>query len=365
MIAAVQRAFDSFLGRGEAAVTVPVMDGPLKPNRALDAATLVAAATGLDNVVHSASGVLFSSGASLMTSGGETVATFEHAITFAVAGPGGTIAVGLEGGGVALHGGEYHGKRIQPARGPLGCLTAAAFSGAHTLIVTQGATSRTVAEWRHDLMLGGRNGSVWCIDIRNGEAKLLRGHLSWPWGVALSEDGSLFVAESWRHRVLRIDARTGAGGEVAVGDLPGYPARIVPARRGGYWLTFASVRNQLVELILREPGYRNRMMAEVPEAYWMAPALSSGGSFLEPMQGSGLKQMGQMKPWASTRSYGLVVRCDAAMQPVRSWHSRADGKAHGIVSVLEDGPDLLAAAKGPGKLLRLCGVADETVGMTA
>jgi hypothetical protein len=309
--------------------------------------------------------VLFSSGASLHALGGGIVATFDHAITCAAVGPDGTLALGLEGGGLALRGGPFDGKRIQPARGPLGCLTAAVFVDPRTLLVAQGSARRPAADWRHDLMRRGEAGSVWRIDLVSGEATLLRARLAWPWGLTLAGDGRLFIAESWRHRVLLIDARSGKGGEIAVGDLPGYPARIVPARHGGYWLSFASVRNQLVELILREPGYRDRMLADVPEAYWMAPALSSGGSFLEPMQGSGLKQMGQMKPWAATRSYGLVVRCDAAMQPVRSWHSRADGRMHGIVSVCEDGSDLLAAAKGPGHVLRLAGVADERVGTAA
>jgi hypothetical protein len=35
MIGALKRKLDGFLGRGEAAVTVPVMDGPLKPNQLL------------------------------------------------------------------------------------------------------------------------------------------------------------------------------------------------------------------------------------------------------------------------------------------------------------------------------------------
>ena len=63
-------------------------------------------------------------------------------------------------------------------------------------------------------------------------------------------------------------------------------------------------------VVLREPG--------------LAPALASGLSFKEPMQGSQLKQMGILKPWSATRSYGLVLRCDERMQPVeRSSSPRA------------------------------------------
>ena len=38
MIGGFASAFDSLFGRGEAAVTVPPLDGALRPNRALDEA---------------------------------------------------------------------------------------------------------------------------------------------------------------------------------------------------------------------------------------------------------------------------------------------------------------------------------------
>jgi hypothetical protein len=175
-------------------------------------------------------------------------------------------------------------------------------------------------------------------------------------------DGRLFVSEAWRHHVLRIDATKASRPALALTDPPAYPGRIAPAAKGGYWLTFFAVRNQLVEFILRENDYRQRMIKEVPEPFWMAPALASLGKFEEPLQGSGLKQMGILKPWAATRSYGLVVRCDDEMQPTFSYHSRADGTIHGVTSVCEERSDLLVAAKGPGVLVRLSGAADRPMG---
>ena len=139
--------------------------------------------------------------------------------------------------------------------------------------------------------------------------------------------------------------------------LPAYPARIAPAFNAGYWLTFYSVRNQLVEFILREETYRKRMLAEVPEAYWMAPSLSSWRDYREPMQGSQLKQMNVLKPYAVTRSYGLVVHCDQNMKPLSSFHSRADGTVHGTVSACEAGDDLLVASRGGSRVVRVAGAA--------
>jgi hypothetical protein len=65
--------------------------------------------------------------------------------------------------------------------------------------------------------------------------------------------------------------------------------------------------------------------------------------------------MGMLKPWAPTRSYGLVVRLDRDLQPVASFHSRADGKRHGIASCLVEGDRLLAASKGGNEVL-VCAV---------
>jgi hypothetical protein len=125
------------------------------------------------------------------------------------------------------------------------------------------------------------------------------------------------------------------------------------AKSGGYWLSFYSVRNQLVEFILREPTYRKRMIAEIPEAFWMAPSLSSGHNFREPMQGSQLKQMGILKPYSASRSYGLIAYCDAQMTPVGSFHSRADGRRHGTVSCCEFGDNLFVASKGSHAVVRI------------
>lgn len=348
MLSAVKRTLDNFLGRGDAAVTVPVLDGPLKPNQKLEEAPRLLQANGLDNLAMTAEGIAYSSGRTLQTIGG-AAKEFPAEIT-SLASDGAVLAVGLDTGGIAISGGADDGKVL--GAGEIPCPTAAIFAGSGRLVVANGAVNCTANDWRRDLMGRGRSGSVWAFDIASGKGEKLADGLAWPSGLASAPGGAVYVSESWRHRVLRLDPDRKAPVAVLSG-LPAYPWRIVPAANGGYWLTFYSVRNQLVDFILREHGYRKRMIAEVPEAFWMAPALASNLSFEEPLQGSRLKQMGQMKPWAATLSYGLVARCDAAMQPAFSYHSRADGIVHGISSVIEDRGDLLVAAKGPGLLVRL------------
>ena len=109
--------------------------------------------------------------------------------------------------------------------------------------------------------------------------------------------------------------------------------------------------------MLQEDAYRRDMLAEVPRDFWIAPALSSNVSFLEPLQCGGVKTMGVHKPWSPTRSYGLVVRLDRNLQPIASFHSRANGRRHGITSAVEFAGVLVMAAKGGNALLALPEVA--------
>ena len=128
---------------------------------------------------------------------------------------------------------------------------------------------------------------------------------------------------------------------------------MAPAADGGFWLSCFVCRTQLVEFVLREPAYRQRMVADIAPAHWIAPALSSGHSFLEPLQGAGVKNMGVLKPWAPPRSYGLVLHISADGRVQSSLHSQVDGHHHGITAVLEQGGHLYAASKGSGRLLRV------------
>ncbi|RVB95178.1 hypothetical protein ENZ74_34130, partial [Mesorhizobium sp. M7A.F.Ca.CA.002.15.2.1] len=128
--------------------------------------------------------------------------------------------------------------------------------------------------------------------------------------------------------------------------LPGYPARLSPSADGGAWLTLFAPRNRLIEFVLQETHYRQDMLSQVPPAYWIAPALASSRSFLEPLQCGGIRTMGIHKPWSPSRSYGLVVRLDQKMQPLFSLHSRANGTRHGICSVAEKDGRLFVASRG-------------------
>jgi hypothetical protein len=118
----------------------------------------------------------------------------------------------------------------------------------------------------------------------------------------------------------------------------------------------------LVEFVLRENDYRREMMQTIDSRYWIAPALSSGDDFLEPLQGGSVKQMGILKPWAPPRSYGLIVKFDADFVPRFSLHSRVGGRNHGIVAVAQRDDDLFVLSKGAGRILRLSAARAEAHG---
>ena len=130
-----------------------------------------------------------------------------------------------------------------------------------------------------------------------------------------------------------------------------------PAGDGGAWLCLFAPRNRLIEFVLQESEYRRRMLEEIEPQFWIAPALSTHQSFLEPLQCGGVKTMGIGKPWAPSRSYGLLVRLGPDLQPVASFHSRANGRRHGLTSAIEAEGRLLAASKGGDAILALDAVA--------
>ena len=350
MANALRNFVDRFLGRGEAAVTVPPLDGAWKPNNLLEDAAFGLRVPAPDNLVATGEGLVYSSGSDLhrqppcgglgmafRTLGAPVSALAVSSAGILAAAAGRTIvftdALGQDALGLSSGNQDWTG------------ITAMDFSDDGTLLVAIGSSKNSLDDWQRDLLDGGQTGSIWRLDPATGKADRLADRLAYPNGIAFAPDGHVIVSEAWQKRLVRLTPAGRIAGQV-IEDLPGYPARISRSAQGGYWLSVFAPRSQLIEFVLREPAYRQAMMAEVDKEFWIAPALRSGYSFREPMQGGALKQMGILKPWAPTRSYGLVVELSADFVPLRSFHSRAGGRRHGITSALEAGGKLWATAKG-------------------
>ncbi len=357
MMAALRERIDRFFGRGDASVFVPVMDGALKPNEILDTLEVALEVEGVDNLVSSGGHLLASRGSTLLhldASGGPCpIQQFSDPISALAADNSGRIAVGLASGRVAV---IEQGQSQPVAEISIPCPTALLFDEGD-LWIASGSQVNAPEQWQRDLMTLGKSGAIHRWDTMSSTASEISRGLAWPYGLARMDDGAVLVSESWRHRLVRLPPNRKDGGlispeETSLAGLPGYPARIIPDGQGGFWLAIFAPRNQLIEFVLRETEYRQRMIASMKPDFWIAPCLRSGGDFREPLQGGGVKQMGVLKPWAPTRSYGLVVHLDKHLEPTASLHSRANGHVHGVTSMALHGrngdPHLWIGAKGDG-----------------
>jgi len=356
MIDALKQWTERMLGRGDAAISVPVLDGALKSNRLIEDAEVVAELDAPEDLASDGTSLFVADGARVLrvdASGAPAVAhTFERTVSALACLPGGGIAVALGGSEVRVLGGAHDGRRFDSVGSQrLNAVNALAGTAGGRLLATDGSQTNPPERWKHDVMELGRSGRLLEFNLADGSARERAAGLAYAFGVGALGDDAAWVCESWRHRVVQVGGAS--SGRAVVDGLPGYPSRMAPAAGGGWWLTCFTLRTQLVEFVLREPAFRKRMLKEIDPRYWIAPALTSGNTFLEPMQGAHLKMMGVVKPWAPPRSYGLVIRLDDQGLIRYSLHSRFDGKHHGIVAAVERDGWLYMLCKGRRRLLRL------------
>ena len=336
--------FDLFRGK---AVTIPPMDGALRPNTALDDAKIITPCDAPDNITLIADKLFYSSGEKLFTTASaKPVASCSSAIT-AIAASGATLAIGLESGRI-----EFHKSKIAPLEG-FNCPTALAFDGPDNLYICNGSDTHGPREWATDLMRKNTGGSLWHVSLETGERRCLAKGLAFPYGLIVdAKNNRVVVSESWKHRLVSIPLQGGKP-TVVLPNLAGYPARMSAASSGGYVLSLFAPRNRLIEFVLLEDDYRNTMLSEIDSRYWIAPALSASRSFLEPLQSGGVKTMGIHKPWSPSRSYGLVAVLDENFEPVTSYHSRANGTRHGITSAIAHKGKIIATSRGGNVILQV------------
>ncbi|MBZ9807430.1 hypothetical protein LB542_27810 [Mesorhizobium sp. BR1-1-9] len=330
---------DLFRGK---AVTIPPLDGAFRPNTQLDDAPAFAELTEPDNLLVAGDKLLVSSGNAVYSIAAGTapklVETFSSTVSALALSPSGELTVGLESGKLLV------GGRDVSLPAGVSCITALAYADDGALWLANGSAEFAPSQWAADLMRKGASGSLWKQDAAGGDFRKLAGAIAFPYGLHPVR-GDVLVSESWRHQLIRFHGASGSRSTVLT-HLPGHPARLSPSADGGAWLTLFAPRNRLIEFVLQETHYRQDMIEQVPPAYWIAPALASSRSFLEPLQCGGIRTMGIHKPWSPSRSYGLVVRLDQNMQPRFSLHSRASGIRHGICSVVEKDGELFVASKG-------------------
>jgi hypothetical protein len=343
----VKRIADKFMGRGAAAVTVPPLDGGLTPNNILEDLPAGIKANAPDDIVLWNGTPLWSDGTQLVSSEGVQAKLGSEITALAVSGD--QIALATLADGLLVLGPDLKPLAID-WNSPVKNVTALAFDAEGGIWFCTGSEVCAPDEWRRDLMEMNRTGLVGRADPATGDVRVVKRKLGYPSGIAVMPNGSIVFSEAWAsHLVEMVPDRITL--RIVLDEIPGYPGRIHLRPDGGYWLCIFAPRSPLIEFVLREPAYRKAMLAEVSPECWVAPDYSSGKSFNEPMQGGALKQMGILKPWAPTRSYGLVAQLNEDFILVSSFHSRAGGRRHGITSATEAAGKLWLTGRGAGEVL--------------
>jgi hypothetical protein len=351
----LRRAVDDWFGRGEASITVPPMDGAFRPNDLLDSAASVLDIPEPDCLAETSQGLVVSSGRSLFSvdrPDRAPLASFDAEISALAGLPDGGAAIALIDGRIVFVGGRNDGKTIT-SRPEMRCISALAPAHGGALLVANGSASNGPLAYKRDLMEKNASGSVWRIEPDGVARTQLAGNLAYPYGL-LEEADSIVVSESWRCALTRISSSAGGRNEPVLESLPAYPSRLSRDADNAIWLALFAPRSQLVEFVLSESRYRRRMLNQIDPDYWIAPCLRAGHGPQEPTQQGGVRQLGVLKPWAPTRSYGLAACLDTAYRPVASLHSRANGRRHGVTSSLAIGGRLFFCAKGDG-VVASCG----------
>ena len=285
--------FDPLLNlfRGQT-ITIPPLDGAFRANTGLEDALSFCELDQADNLAIWKSRVIASSNDTLYaiasTGKARQLKKYPAQISAVAVSDNDDLAIGLDNGQLLIN--------DQPADLPAAarCITAVAFASDGTLWLANGSASHPASAWVADLMEKNASGSVWKKPPGAGSFSKIAGNLAFPFGLLVRQD-NVVVSESWRHRLISIDPGSGRV-ENLLAHIPGYPARLSPAGDDGAWLSVFAPRNRLIELVLRETHYRFDMMKSVPQQFWIAPALSSGNSFLEPLQCGGMKLMGVTSP---------------------------------------------------------------------
>ncbi len=343
--------------RKKAPARISLLDGPLCPNDLLEQAISLQVDNPDDVCIAPDGSLLVSSGNSILRLSDwgkgafDLVAEFDHEVSALACREDGLIAVGFAGAGVQVI--TPQGK-ASPGWDGLEKSTAevraCAFAKDGTLLIADAGAADGRATGMQDLYNKTGNGQV--IKFSEiGESIVLSEGLRFPYGVVETDAGEVMVCESWSARICQL--QNGAASKFVLQDAPGYPARIHPLSGGGYILSLFSRRDPLIEFIITEPEFIERMKAEIDPEHWIVPRLAATADYRVPIQMGATRLFGEIKPWAPSLSYGLIIILDKHFTPLASAQSRANGKRHGITSAIAWQGDLIAVSKGSNELLNV------------
>ncbi|MGJ5175602.1 SMP-30/gluconolactonase/LRE family protein [Bradyrhizobium oligotrophicum] len=170
--------------------------------------------------------------------------------------------------------------RVSPTN-PIGYADAVVVAADGTIYFTDASTRFSPARWGGtyqasvlDIMEQSATGRVLAYDPATARTRIVVHGLSFANGIALSSDArSLFVNETGRYRLWKIDARadnldvqTGSPqARVLLDNLPGYPDNLMRGRDGRIWVGLFKPRNPAADSLAEKPFLR-KMLLRLPRS---------------------------------------------------------------------------------------------------
>jgi sugar lactone lactonase YvrE len=150
-----------------------------------------------------------------------------------------------------------------------------------------------------DILEQAATGRVLACDPATGNTRVVAHGLSFANGIALSSDGrALFVAETGRYRIWKIDAaardvdvrRGSPQARALIENLPGYPDNLMRGRDGRVWVGLFRPRNPAADALAQRPFLR-KVLLRLPRAmlptgapYGHVFAIDEDGRVVEDLQ---------------------------------------------------------------------------------
>jgi hypothetical protein len=327
------------------------LEGVLGPNSLLDEASPLAVDKPDTLAVAADGSLLFSAGSSVWSLGRwgdepQQRLSLGGRVTALAASPGGQNAVGVETGEVHV----YEIGQRQPGwsfaapsdRNPaVDCM----FLGEDELAVVRsgyasGHEALAMSPWD-----SARKGTV-SGHARSGTTRLIAGNLSGPMGICRDDNGNLLITEMDAARVVE------PAGRVRRAGFPAYLGRISKTPQG-YLLACLSRRDPLIEFLRTERDFVEDMKRTIDPRHWISPRANPEFSHDFPIELGATRLFGEIKPWAPSFSYGLLIRLDEDLMPGGSAQSRANGRRHAISDAIIWNGDVIAVSQASGEILNL------------
>ncbi len=327
------------------------LEGVLGPNSLLDEAPSLSIEKP-DALAIAADGhLLISSGSSVLSLEGwgqepQRLFSVSRRVTALAASSGGQIAVGVETGEVHVYDrGQDQPAWTLPASSGNSPAADCMFLGEDELAVVRSGYASVQEALARSPWETAQTGTV-TGHSRNATTRVIAGGLSCPMGICRDESVDLIITEMDAARVIDPSGRVRGTG------FPAYLGRIRKTQHG-YLLACLSRRDPLIEFLRTEQDFVEDMKKTIDPRHWISPRTTPEFSHDFPIELGATRLFGEIKPWAPSFSYGLLITLDKDLMPGGSAQSRANGRRHAISDAVVWNGDVIAVSQASGEILNL------------